>query len=391
MSMNGIRLGKLFGIDIHIDWSWFLIFMLVTWSLAATFGMLHREWTFEMRWGLSLLASFLFFVSVLAHELAHALAALARGVPVKSITLFLFGGVANIQREPSSPAEELFITIVGPLTSLFLGAVFLVFGTGGMVHGETLNTSAILSQLQPLNTIWTWLGSVNIMVGLFNMIPAFPLDGGRVVRSFFWALMNDLRRATRWASLLGQAIAWMMIFAGGLMMFGWSVPVFGNGVFNGVWVIFVGWFLKTAAANGYRQVMIQDILEDVPVRRVMQTQVPMVPSETSVDELVNNRFAQLDGQAILVTAGEEVVGMVAMKDIERSEKKKWESTSVGEIMTPVSQLDFVTPDQDAADAFDRLQRMDLRQIPVMLNNQIVGLLRQKDILRWLKFQSDLKL
>jgi predicted transcriptional regulator len=260
-----------------------------------------------------------------------------------------------------------------------------------MIHGEMLNTSAILSQLQPFNTIWTWLGSVNIMVGAFNMIPAFPLDGGRVVRSFFWALMNDLRRATRWASLLGQAIAWIMISAGSLMMFGWSVPVFGNGLFNGIWVIFVGWFLKTAAANGYRQVMIQDILEDVPVRRVMQTQVPMVPSETSVDELVNNRFAQLDGQAILVTAGEEVVGLVAMKDIERSEKKKWESTSVGEIMTPVSQLDYVTPDQDAADAFDRLQRMDLRQIPVMLNNQIVGLLRQKDILRWLKFQSDLKL
>lgn len=389
--MNGIRLGKLFGVDIHIDWSWFLIFMLVTWSLAATFGMLHREWTFEMRWGLSFLASFLFFVSVLAHELAHAMAALARGVPVKSITLFMFGGVANIQREPSSPAEELFITIVGPLTSLFLGAVFLVLGTGAAVDGRTLDTSAILSDLQPMQTIMAWLGSVNIMVALFNMIPAFPLDGGRVVRSFFWALLNDLRRATRWASLLGQGIAWLMILGGSLMLFGWSIPVFGSGFFNGLWLIFIGWFLNNAAVSGYRQVMIQDILEDVPVRRVMQTQVPMVPSETSVDELVNTRFAQLDGQAVLVTAGEEVVGMVAMKNIEKSEKRKWESTSVGEIMTPVSQLDYVTPDQDAADAFDRLQRMDLRQIPVKLNNQIVGLLRQKDILRWLKFQSDLKL
>jgi predicted transcriptional regulator len=136
--------------------------------------------------------------------------------------------------------------------------------------------------------------------------------------------------------------------------------------------------------------LIQNILEDVPVRKVMQTQVPMVSSETSIDELVNNNFAQLDGQAMLVTKGEDVVGMVAMNDIQKSAKDKWDSTSVAEIMTPVSRLDFVTPDQDAADAFDRLQKLDLRQIPVMLNNKIVGLLRLKDIMRWLQFQSDIR-
>lgn len=389
--MSGVRLGKIFGIDIHIDWSWFLIFMLVTWSLAATFGQLHREWTFEMRWGLAFVASFLFFVSVLAHELAHALAARARGVPVKSIMLFMFGGVANIQREPSSPGEEFFITIVGPLMSLFLGAVFVVLGTQGTpLQNDALNASAILSQLQPLNTILAWLGSVNIMVGMFNMIPAFPLDGGRVVRSILWALTNDMRRSTRWASLMGQSVAWIFIVSGSFMLFGARVPFLGSGLFNGLWIIFIGWFINNAASNGYRQVMIQDILEDVPVRKVMQTQLPMVPSETSVDELLNNRFTQLDSQAVLVTAGEEVVGMVAMNDIEKSKKVKWESTSVGEIMTPVSQLDYVTPDQDAADAYDHLQRLDLRQIPVMLNNRIVGLLRQKDILRWLQFQSEIR-
>ena len=174
------------------------------------------------------------------------------------------------------------------------------------------------------------------------------------------------------------------------MLFGVDIPILGGGLFNGLWIIFIGWFLNNAAASGYRQAMIQDILEDVPVRRVMQTQVPMVPSETSLNELVNDRFAQLDGQALLVTAGEEVVGLVAMNDIERSEKAKWDSISVGDIMTPVSQLDYVTPDQDAADAFDHLQRLDLRQIPVKLNNKIVGLLRQKDILRWLQFQSEIR-
>ena len=389
--MTGFRLGKIFGINIHVDWSWFVIFLLVTWSLAVTFGQIHRSWSFEMRWGLALLASFLFFVSVLAHELAHSLAAQSRGVPVKNITLFMFGGVANIQREPSSPGEELFITIVGPLTSLFLGAICVLLGTNGItLFGDELRTSTVLSQLQPLRTVLAWLGSVNIMVGIFNLIPAFPLDGGRLVRAFFWAITRDIRRSTRWASLMGQAIAWGFAIAGGAMIFGAPIPLLGTGLFNGLWMIFIGWFINNAAASGYRQVMIQDILEDVPVRRVMQTQVPMVSSETSVNDLVNNRFAQLDGQTILVTAGEEVIGIVGMKDIQKSKKEQWESTSVGEIMTPVSQLDFVTPDQDAADAFDRLQRLDLRQIPVKLNNQIIGLLRQKDILRWLQFQSEVR-
>jgi Zn-dependent protease/CBS domain-containing protein len=389
--MNGVRLGKLFGIDIHIDWSWFVIFLLVTWSLSATFGQIHHEWTASMSWGLALLASFLFFVSVLAHELAHSLAAIARDVPVKSITLFMFGGVSNIQREPASPAEELFITIVGPLTSLFLGAVFVVAGLSGTSQqGEILNVSAVLSQLQPFKMILAWLGSVNIMVGLFNLIPAFPLDGGRVMRSIFWGITKDLRRSTRWASKIGQGIAWIFVIVGSLMLFGIPIPVLGSGFFNGLWIIFIGWFLYTAASNGYQQAMIQDFLEDVPVRKVMQTPVPMVSSETSVDELINSRFAQLDGQAMLVIAGEEVVGMIAMKDLQKSEKAKWESTSVGEIMTPVSDLEYVTPDQDAADAFDRLQRLDLRQIPVKLNNQIVGLLRQKDIMRWLQFRSELR-
>lgn len=390
--MSGFRLGKIFGIDIHVDWSWFVIFILVAWSLSLTFGQINRSWTLELRWGLAFLASLLFFVSVLAHELAHSLAALARGVPVKNITLFMFGGVANIQREPATPGEELFITIVGPLTSLFIGAICILFGTSGITaFDDVLRASAILSQIQPLRAMFAWLGSVNIMVGIFNLIPAFPLDGGRLLRAVFWSITRDLRRSTRWSSLIGQAIAWGFIVAGSVMLFGVSVPFFGAGLFNGLWMIFIGWFLNNAAASGYRHVMIQDILGDVPVRRVMQTQVPMVSSETLVNDLVNGRFTQLDGQAaMLVTAGEEVVGIVGMKDIQKSKKSHWGSTSVGEIMTPVSQLEYVTPDQDAADALDRLQRLDLRQIPVKLNNQIIGLLRQKDILRWLQFQSEVR-
>jgi Zn-dependent protease/predicted transcriptional regulator len=385
--MNGFRLGKIFGISIHVDWSWLLIFALVSWSLSATFGQIHSGWSAGMRWGMAMLAAFLFFASVLAHELAHSLAALARGVAVHNITLFMFGGVSNIQREPESPAEELFITIVGPLTSLFLGALFLVIGAGGYLN-EAMTATSLLGRLQPLNTILAWLGSINIMVGFFNLIPAFPLDGGRIVRSLFWAISGDLRIATRWASLLGQGIGWAMIVGGIAMIFGVRLPIFGTGLFNGVWLIFIGWFLNNAAAAGYKHVVVQEVLNDVPVRNVMQTHIPVIPSDVPVNELIASPSSE--DRTMLVTEGSDVVGMVAMNDIENSSRQIGSSIPVSDVMTPVADLVCVTPDQDVAEAFDHLQRLDLRQMPVVLNNRIVGLLRRKDILRWLQLNSEFK-
>lgn len=387
--MNGFRIGRLFGIGIHVDWSWLLIFVLVSWSLSATFGQINPEWSAGARWGMAIGAAFLFFVSILAHELAHSLAALARGVPVHSIMLFMFGGVSNLEKEPSSPAEEMVITIVGPLTSLFLGAVCLVIGAGSIgLDDGVVNTSALLSQFQPLNTVLAWVGSINIMVGLFNLIPAFPLDGGRIVRSLVWAVSDDLRNSTRWASWLGQGIAWSMIIAGMTMLFGADIPFVGSGLFNGSWMIFIGWFLNNAASAGYHQVMIQDILTDVPVRTVMQTQIPAVSSKVSVEDFLNREFVPTEEQAILVTEGQDVIGMLAIHDVAKSSKDEWESTPVSDIMTPVADLVYVTPDQDVAQAFDRLQKLDLRHIPVIFNNRIVGLIRQKDIVRWLQFRSE---
>ena len=389
--MSGFRLGKLFGISIHVDWSWLIIFGLVSWSLSATFGQIHSSWSAGMRWGMAMLASFLFFVSVLAHELAHSLVALRRSVPVHSITLFMFGGVSNIQREPATPAEELIITIVGPLTSLFLGALFLVIGAGGYVLNDSpLNASALLSRLQPMNTILAWLGSINIMVGFFNLIPAFPLDGGRIIRAVIWAISGELRNATRLAALLGQGIGWMMILAGSVMLFGIHIPFFGSGIFNGLWLIFIGWFLNNAAAAGYRHVVVQDRLADLPVRSVMQTQLPVVSSNVSLDELVTRQLEKPEEQTILVADGQNVVGVVAMRDLTKSSKQEWNSTPVRDIMTPVSDLEYVAPDQDVAEVFDHLQRRQLRQIPVVLDNQVIGLLRRKDILRWLQFRSELE-
>jgi Zn-dependent protease len=309
-------------------------------------------------------------------------------VAVQNITLFMFGGVSNIQREPDSPAEELFITIVGPLTSLFLGALFLVIGAGGYLN-EAMTPTSLLGRLQPMNTILAWLGSINIMVGFFNLIPAFPLDGGRIVRSLFWAISGDVRIATRWASLLGQAIGWSMILGGLVMSLGVHLPVFGTGLFNGLWLIFIGWFLHNAAAAGYKHVVVQEVLNDVPVRNVMQTHIPVIPSDVQMNELIASPSSK--DRTMLVTEGSDVVGMLAMNEIEKSSKQIGSSLAVSDVMTPVSELVYVTPDQGVAEAFDHLQRLDLRQMPVVRNNQIVGLLRRKDILRWLQLNSEFKM
>jgi Zn-dependent protease/CBS domain-containing protein len=389
MIMNGFRIGKIFNINIIIDWSWLLIFGLVSWSLASSFGQMHPTWTPLMQWGMAILAALLFFLSVLAHELSHSLVAQAQGVPVRNITLFMFGGVSNIQKEPASPINEFLVAIVGPLTSFILGGAFLLLGTGGLALGNVAatNMTDLLSQLGPANTILLWLGSVNILVGLFNLIPGFPLDGGRVVRSIFWGITNDLKKATRWASWLGQGVAWLLIFTGMSMLFGAQIPFLGTGFINGLWLIFIGWFLQNAAVQSYRRIVVQDILEDIPVKRLMNPDVPQVPADISVEEFVDNYLMQSDNRAFIVFDDEKMLGLITIEDVRKLSTEARRNSLVREVMTPSEKMIVVAPEEDVTDAFDRLQTKDVRQLPVVTGNEIVGLLRRKDIVRWLQFQS----
>jgi Zn-dependent protease/CBS domain-containing protein len=389
--MNDFRVGKIFNINIDIDWSWLLIFGLVSWSLASTFGQIHPDWTAVMRWGMAILAALLFFISVLAHELAHSLVARAQGIPVRNIKLFLFGGVSNIQKEPASPINEFLVAIVGPLTSFILGGLFLLLGTGGIAvsNATATNMMDLLSQVGPINTIFLWLGSINILVGLFNLIPGFPLDGGRVVRSILWGITNDLKRATRWASWLGQGVAWLLIFAGMSMIFGVQIPILGSGFINGLWLIFIGWFLQNAAVQSYRRVVIQDILEDVPVKRLMNPNVPTVPANISVEEFVDNHLMSSDNRAFIVYDDDKMLGLVTIEDVRKVAADSRRSTLVRNVMTPSEEMVVVAPEEDVTDAFERLQTKDIRQLPVVAGDRIVGLLRRKDIVRWLQFQSQL--
>lgn len=389
---GGISLGRVFGIQIQLDWSWIFIFLLVTWNLAAgVFPSQHPEWGTALNWTIGLAASVLFFASVLAHELAHSLVAVARGLPVRRITLFLFGGVSNIEREPPSPGTEFLIAIVGPITSIGLGVLFILLGgLLGLQIGAVLDSpQQLLATLGPLSTLLMWLGSINIVLGLFNLIPGFPLDGGRVFRSVLWALTGNLRRATRWASWVGQGIAWLFIVGGIAMMFGVRLPFFGTGLFSGLWLAFIGWFLNQAAVQSYQQVVVEDILEGVPVSRLMRANAPTVTPEMRLSQLVDEYILGTDERAFPVVEGDRLVGLVCLEDVRKVPRAAWETTLLNQIMTPAAELNLVTPREDAAEAMGKLAARDVRQVPVVQDGRLVGMLRRRDILRWLQLQSEL--
>ena len=387
---TGVRIGRLFGIDIRVDWSWLFIFALIAWNLSAVFGQVHPQWSLALTWGVAIGAALLFFASVLAHELAHSLVARTQGVPVRDITLFLFGGVSNIQREPPSPLAEFLITIVGPITSVVLGFVFLwLSGVSiGPMQSIVTDPSQLIGRLSPLTTLLLWLGPINILVGIFNLIPGFPLDGGRVLRSILWALTNNLRRATHWASLVGQGIAWLMIVIGISMAFGAEVPFFGSGLINGLWLAFIGWFLNNASVQSYQQVVVQDILEGVPVARMMRANPPTVLPTSSISTLVHNHIMGTDDHAFPVVEDGHLDGMVTLEDVRKVPRERWDTTIVRQIMTPVDQVVVASPQEDAATAMTRLMQRDVNQLPVIEGGQLLGLLRRRDIMRWLQLQSE---
>jgi Zn-dependent protease/CBS domain-containing protein len=362
----------------------------VTWNLAAgVFPALHPEWSLGLNWLMGLLASALFFASVLAHELAHSLMALARGLPVRRITLFIFGGVSNIEREPPSPATEFLVAVVGPVTSILLGVGFSVLGAS-LANGAALTPGTIenvLAQLSPLATLLLWLGPINIVLGLFNLIPGFPLDGGRILRSALWAATDDLRQATRWASWVGQAIAWLFIVGGIAMIFGVRLPFFGTGLLGGLWLAFIGWFLNNAAVQSYQQVVVQDILEGVPVSRLMRADAPVVSPSLPLSALVDDFIMKTDERGFAVVEDGRMAGMVCLEDVRRVPRDQWDVTPISQVMTPASELDTVGPREDASQALDKLARRDVRQVPVLEGGRLVGMLRRRDILRWLQLQS----
>ncbi len=387
---KGIRIANIFGITVRIDWSWLLILLLTIWNLSAAFSQFHPDWDLWYTILIATIAALLFFMSVLTHEMAHSLVARSQGIPVNSITLFLFGGVSNIREEPKSPGSEFLMAILGPVTSLVLGfGLLLLSGIG--LQMESVNRLQPMQYIQDLGAVRTlavWLGSINVILGIFNLIPGFPLDGGRVLRSIFWAITKNLRKATRWASFIGQVIAWAMIVSGVAMIFGVQIPFFGEGLANGVWIILIGWFLNNAASRGYQQLVVRDVLEGIPVRRVAQKNPPTVPSDISVDVLIEDYIMQTDDHAFPVMEEGRLAGIVCLDDVRNLARGDRGKKKVADIMTPRSELVTVSPEDEAHQALRALAEKDIRQLVVMDGEQMIGLVRRRDIVRYLQLQSD---
>jgi len=387
---GGIRIGKILGIKIRLDWSWLLIFALVSWNLTTAFGQMHPNWNLSLQVGTAVAAALLFFGSVLAHELAHSLVARARGMPVKGITLFLFGGVSNIQENPPSPGAEFWMAIVGPITSFVLGLIFtLLSGLGmGSLSGRLQDPTSLAAGLGPVTTLLLWLGPVNLTLAVFNMVPGFPLDGGRVLRSILWKVTDNLKRATRWASWVGQTIAWLLITGGIAMVFGVTIPIFGSGLVNGLWLMFIGWFLNSASVQSYQRIVIQDVLEGVPVRDMMREEVPTVGSDITIRDLVHDYIMGEDDHTFPVVDEGRLVGLITLDDVRDVSRERWDQVRVREVMTPEEDVVTVSISDEAADAFERLTSRDVRQLPVLSGEQLAGALSRKDIIRWLSFASE---
>lgn len=337
---NGFRLGRVMGIPIVINPSWFLILALVVGALGSQFGSQYPSWAAWERWGVALLTTLLFFASVLAHELCHSVVAVRKGIPVRGITLFMLGGVSQISREASRPGIELLIAIVGPLSSLALGGIFV--GLTLLVGSSSDHLHGVLAQL----------GLTNLSLGVFNLAPAFPLDGGRVLRALLWQATNSFGRATFMAGRVSQALAAALIL-GGLAIALVSRPF---SPFTGLWAALIGWFIFGSATSSLRQQRQDQMLRSLRAQDVMTPAAPAVPSDTPVLRAMELLLHPPSQPCLLVTAEDPtVLGVLTFGALRKVAKEQRASATIGSLTTPLHRLRTVAPGETAAQAVELLQ------------------------------------
>jgi Zn-dependent protease len=369
LNKSAISLGRILGIPIGLDYSWFLIFALLTWSLAtsyypAEFG----NWPVVQYWVVGAATAILLFVSVLLHELGHSVVALRYKIPVRSITLFIFGGVAQIGSEPPSAIAEFWIAIAGPITSFALAILF------GLLQ-------PLVGALGPLLAIAKYLAYINGALALFNLIPGFPLDGGRVFRAILWGSTHSLRRATLIAANVGRFIAYGFIILGVWQMFSGN---FGNGL----WIAFIGWFLETAAASQIKQQTIQDLLAGHHVADTMRRDYTSILPNTTLEKLINEHILGSGRRSLVVKQDERVVGLLTLHNVKAIPSSDWAITTAAQVMIPVTQMKRINPDAELTDALGEMDRDGVNQLPVMAGDQILGVLGRDDVISFLRTMSE---
>jgi Zn-dependent protease/predicted transcriptional regulator len=372
-----IKLGRIFGVEIGLHYSWFIIAMLITFSLAGQFQLNNPRWSDTLRWGLAVITAVLFFVSIVVHELSHALVAKARGLPVRSITLFALGGIAQIEKEAADAKTEFWMGIVGPISSFLIGA-------GCLAIAAVLGWTPPGFPQRPLPAILMWLGVINIGLAIFNMIPGFPLDGGRVLRGLLWWITGNAKRATTIAARIGQIIAFGMIIYGVMQFFG------GTGL-NGLWLAFIGWFLLSASRESYAQMMITEGLRGLRVADVMSGDYAVVDAYTNLQSFAEEHLMRTGRRFFVVTLNGRPEGIVTPNEISEVPRTRWPYTTIADVMRPLDRTRTVGPNTPVTEALEVMASEDLNQLPVVSGGTLAGLISRSHILQLIQTRAQLHL
>ena len=369
---SSIKFGKIGGIEIGVHWSWIPIFIIFTWLFATgTLDHFFPHWSAAAKWIAGAVTSAIFFGSLLAHELAHSFVAKSKGLDVRGITLFFIGGVSNLGGEPRSAADEFQISVVGPLTSLLMGGVFAIGWLA--IHPFSPGIAGVSAQL----------AVINAALALFNMVPGFPLDGGRVFRSIIWQRTRNLHQATRIASMAGEGVGYLLMGIG-IVFF-----LFGN-LLNGIYFFIVGLFLRGIAAGSYQQMIAEETLAGLKARDAAVTNCEVVSPSESVESVVDNYVLLRNVRCFPVQSGDDLLGLVTLEDIRHVPRDQWPMTPIEKAMTSVNRLHAVSPDEDLRQVLQLMARQDINQVPVVDDGKLLGMISRSDILRLIQTRRELQ-
>jgi Zn-dependent protease/CBS domain-containing protein len=360
------RVARIAGIEVRIDSSWAVIALLITYSMYLRVTLVYPDTPTGEAVALGILGAVLFFGSVLVHELAHALVSQARGIRVQDITLFLFGGATRARVESRGPTDEFLIAVVGPLTS---GALAVLFGIIAGVGRDVLPT--------PLAGTFGYLAWVNLLLAVFNLVPGFPLDGGRVLRSAIWRATGSFARATRIASMSGQAVGWLLVALG-------VVSLLAGNLAGGIWFAFIGWFLVQAARASYQELQLRHMLRGVEAEDVMARDLLRIPPELSLQDAVDDYFMRYDHGAFPVEEQGRTIGLLTLRGVRRVPKDQWSSQRARDLMVPLGDQVVVAPDDRMDDVLGKLQDSEAGRVLVVQDGEVVGIITPSDLTRWLR-------
>jgi Zn-dependent protease/predicted transcriptional regulator len=371
-----IRLGRIFGVEIGLHYSWIVIALLIVFSLAGYFRETNSQWGDGVVLITAVATGVLFFAAIVAHELAHSVVAKSRGLPVKSITLFALGGVAQIEKDAPDAKTEFWIAIIGPITSFVIGGSLLALSMlAGWAWMETPKT--------PLLAMMVWLGYINMLLGAFNLVPGFPLDGGRVLRAIAWWVTRDGVRATRIAARVGQTVALFFIITG-------VYRLFAGAGFAGLWMAIIGWFLLDSAGATYAQVEVNERLRGVRVGDIMDRDCPTVEGRTSLHSFVEEFLLRTGRRCFIVVENGSIAGIITAHEIKEIEPSLRPYKTVSDAMRPIHQLRTVTIDTPVREVLETMGSEDLNQLPVVTDGRLEGVISRGQVLRYLQTRMELR-